>query len=164
MRLSRIILYFLIGVFLAQAVYYYPNLPEMMASHFNGAGEPDGWMSKRNFFLLEGVILLVIILEFTLLPWLIGKMPDSMINMPNKQFWFAEERRAETLSVIRNSFEWFSISLLALFTAVNQLVFRANINRENLLSAEMWLILGAFLIFVILWLIKFTRQFRIKNI
>ncbi len=164
MRLSRIILYFLIGVFLAQAVYYYPNLPEVMASHFNGAGEPDGWMSKRNFFLLEGVILLLIVFEFALLPYLIGKMPLPLINMPNKEFWFAGESRAETLSVIRSYFEWFSVSLLALFTAVNQLVFRANINRENLPSAEIWLIIGAFLIFVVVWLIKFVRRFRIKNI
>lgn len=164
MRLSRIILYFLISVFLAQMIYYYPVLPETMASHFNGAGEPNDWMSKRNFFLFEGVILMIIIFEFTLLPYLIGKMPLTLINMPNKQFWFAEERRSETLSIIRSYFEWFSISLLGLFIAVNQMVFRANINRENLPPTEVWLILGAFLIFVVLWLIKFVRQFRIKNI
>ena len=164
MRLSRIILYFLVGIFFAQAVYYYPILPETMASHFNGFGEPDGWMSKQNFFLLEGVILLIIIFEFTLLPYLIGKMPMILINMPNKEFWFAEERRAETLSVIRIYFEWFSISLATLFISVNQLVFRANLTRTILPATETWLILGAFLIFMVVWLIKFVRQFRIKNI
>lgn len=164
MRLSRIILYFLISIFLAQMVYYYPILPETTASHFNAFGQPDGWMSKQTFFLLEGLILIVIVLEFTLLPRLIGKMPLTLINMPNKEFWFAEERRGETLSIIKSYFEWFSISLLALFMAVNQMIFRANINRENLPPTEMWLILGAFLIFVVLWLIKFVRQFRIKSI
>ncbi len=137
MRLSRIILYFLISFFLAQMVYYYPVLPETMASHFGAFGQPDGWMSKRTFFLLEGLILIVIVLEFTLLPRLIGKMPMSLINMPNKEFWFAEERRSETLSIIKSYFEWFSISLLALFIAVNQMIFRANINRENLPPTEM---------------------------
>ncbi len=164
MRLSRIILYFLISVFIAQAVYYYPNLPETMASHFNASGEPDGWMSKRNFFLLEGVILMLIVFEFTLLPYLIGKMPLTLINMPNKEFWFAEERRAATLAVIGGYFEWFAVSLCALFIAVNQMVFRANINRENLPSAEMWLILGAFIVFVVIWMIKFMRHFRVKNL
>ena len=163
MRLSRIILYFLIGVFISQIVYYYPNLPAVVASHFNGFGEPDRWMTKESFLLFEGLILLLIVFEFTLLPFLIGKMPKHLINMPNKEFWFAEERRAATLEKIRIYFEWFSIALLALFIAVNQLVFRANIDRTNLPSAPMWLILGAFFGFVILWLIVFIRQFK-KNV
>ena len=163
MRLSRMILFFLIGVFVSQCVYYYPNLPEIMASHFDGAGKPNGWMSKQSFFLLEVVILGFIILEFTFLPWIIGKMPNRLINMPNKEFWFAEERRAETINIIQHFFEWFSAGLLALFVSVNQLVFRANLTGENL-SSYSWLILGAFLFFVVIWLIKFLRRFRIEKI
>ena len=157
------ILFFLIGVFVSQCVYYYPNLPEIMASHFDGAGDPDGWMSKQSFFLLEVVILVLIVLEFTFLPWIIGKMPNRLINMPNKEFWFAEERRAGTIDVIRHFFEWFSAALLALFISINQLVFRANLTGENL-SSNSWLILGAFLLFVVVWLIKFHRRFRIEKI
>jgi uncharacterized membrane protein len=163
MRLSRMILFFLIGVFVAQCVYYYPNLPEKMASHFNFAGEPDGWMSKQSYFLFLGGILGLIVLEFTFLPWLIGKMPKRLINMPNKEFWFAEERRAETLDIIRHFFEWFSAALLALFIGIDQLVIRANLTGENL-SSNSWLILGAFIVFVIVWLIKFYRRFRMENI
>ncbi|CAN5787004.1 hypothetical protein BH20ACI4_BH20ACI4_32940 [soil metagenome] len=163
MRLSRIILFFLIGAFVSQCVYYYPNLPEKMASHFNGFGEPNDWMSKQSFFLLEMVILGLIILEFTFLPWIIGKMPGRLINMPNKNYWFADERRAETINIIRHFFEWFSAALLALFISINQFVFRANLTGENL-SSKSWLILGVFLIFVVVWLIKFLRRFRIEKI
>lgn len=163
MRLSRIILVFLIAVIISQCFYYYPNLPDPMASHFNGAGTADGTMSKQNFFLLEAGILLLIVLEFTLMPYLIGKMPSALVNMPNKEFWFAVERRAETISVIRHFFEWFSAALLAFFIGVNQLVFRANLTGENL-SSSSWLILGAFLVFVVVWLIKFVKRFKIKNI
>ena len=157
------ILFFLIGVFVSQCVYYYPNLPEIIASHFDGAGKPNGWMSKQSFFLLEVVILGFIILEFTFLPWMIGKMPNRLINMPNKDYWFAAERRTETINIIQHFFEWFSAALLALFVSVNQLVFRANLTGENLSSCS-WLILGTFLLFVIIWLIKFLRQFRIEKI
>lgn len=163
MSLARAILYLLIGVFLAQIVYYYPNLPETVASHFNGFGEPDGWMARQNFVIFEGVLLLIIIFEFTLLPFAIEKMPNSLINLPNKDYWLAAERREATFGTIRSYFEWFSIALLSLFIAVNQLVFRANINRENLLSTEIWMIIGAFSIFTIIWLIKFIRQFRLRS-
>ena len=160
MRPSRVILLFFIGVFVAQIFYYYPNLPEMMASHFNGYGAPDGFASKQSFVLLEGVILLVIIFEFALLPLLIEKMPDSLINLPNKDFWLAKERRAVAFLILRCYFEWLSLALLVLFIAVNGLVFRANINHTNLPPLEMWLILGAFLVFVLAWMIKFIRQFK----
>lgn len=163
MRLSRMILFFLIGVFAAHCTFYYPNLPVEMASHFDASGSPNGYLSKDGFFIFEGVILLLIILEFTLLPCMIAKMPERLINMPNKDYWFAAERRAGTLEIIRRYFEFFSASLLALFIGINHLVFRANINKESL-SSTSWLIIAAFLIFVIVWMIKFVGRFRIENI
>lgn len=163
MSLARTILYLLIGVFLAQIVYYYPNLPENVASHFNDLGEPNGWMARQNFVIFEGVLLLIIIFEFTLLPFFIEKMPTSLVNLPNKNYWLAAERREATFRTIKSYFEWFSVALLSLFIAVNQLVFRANINHENLLSAEIWLIIGVFFTFTIIWLIKFIRQFRLRS-
>jgi uncharacterized membrane protein len=134
-----------------------------MASHFNAAGDADGWMSKNSFFIFEGGILLLILAEFTLLPYLIEKMPASLINLPNKDFWLAKERRTETFGAIRSYFEWFSILLLALFIAINQIVFRANLIQENLSPLAMWLILGAFFAFTIFWLVKFFRRFKIKK-
>ena len=163
MSLARAILYLLIGVFVAHIVFYYPNLPENVASHFNSFGEHDGFMSKPNFVIFEGVILLIIIIEFTLLPLFIKKMPNSLINLPNKAYWLAPERRDATFGIFGNYFEWFSIALLSLFIAVNHLVFQANLTKQNLSGTSMWLILGAFLVFTIVWLIKFIRQFRLRS-
>lgn len=160
MRLSRIILIFLIFVFISHCVFYYPNLPNLMATHFNGAGEADGWMSKPNFFLFEVGILLLIVLQFTFMPWIIGKFPTGLINMPNKEFWFAEERRASTLGIIGHFFEWLSILLVALFIGINQLTFRANLTREPL-SSMSFVIVGAFFGFVIVWTISFYRRFKV---
>lgn len=157
------ILFFLIAVFVSQCVFYYPNLPAEMASHFGANGEPDDWMSKEIYFVLLAVVLGLIVLEFTFLPFLIEKMPLSLINMPNKEYWFAPERRAETIEIFRHFFEWFSAALLGLFISINQLVIRANLTGESL-SSNSWLILGAFLIFVVVWLIKFVRRFRIENL
>jgi uncharacterized membrane protein len=163
MNIAKIILFVLIGVFFAQIIFYYPNLPEIVATHFDGTGRADGFMTKQNFVIFEVVFLLLIVGEFALLPLLIEKMPNSLINLPNKSYWLAEERRAETFGNIRSYFQWFSILLLTLFIAVNQMVFRANINRENLLSTVLWLIIGAFMVFVVVWLIKFVSQFRRIN-
>ena len=75
MSLTRAILCFLTGVFLAQLVYYYPNLPETVASHYDGFGAPDAWMKRGNFLAFEVVILAVIILEFAFLPLFLRNCP-----------------------------------------------------------------------------------------
>jgi uncharacterized membrane protein len=162
MSLSRIILVFLVIGLVGQILYYYPNLPDRMASHFNGAGEPDGWMSKQNFLIFEAVILLFIIAEFSLLPLLIEKMPNSLINLPNKDHWLSEENRTATFAVIRQYFEWCSAMLLALFIAVNEMVFRANLNKQPL-SNSIWMVLIVFLLLVGIWLVKFILRFRVKK-
>lgn len=153
---------FLVISFIGQLIYYYPNLPEKIASHFNSFGEPDNWMSKSSFVIVEGIILFLIVAEFTLLPLLIEKMPDSLINLPNKDYWLANERRATTFSFIQTYFEWFSVGLLGIFIAINEFVFRANLSQQNL-SNWTWIVLLTFLFFVGIWTFKLLRQFRIPK-
>ena len=47
---SRVVFAVLLVVALALLAVYYPQLPERMASHFNGAGRANGWSSKAFFF------------------------------------------------------------------------------------------------------------------
>lgn len=163
MTRSRLFLLLLFLLFFGQIVYYYPQLPERMATHFNGLGEPDGWASKQGFFVFEVVILLIIIAEFTLVPLLVKHLPNSLINLPNKEYWLADERREQTILKFRTWFEWFGVGLLALLTAVNQLVIQANLTQQNLPSTPMWTIIGAFFLFTTVWLIGLVRQFRIPK-
>lgn len=160
MRLPQIIIILLIVGFISQFLYYYPNLPEIIASHFNGTGEADSWMSKQGFIIFDAIILLIVILHFTLLPPFLKKLPDSLINLPNKKYWLATERRAETFNTLKTFFEWFAIALLGLFIAVNQLVFQANLAKQNLSAVGIWTIIGIFLTLTIIWLIVLTKHFK----
>ncbi len=159
MQLRHLIFGVIVLLFAAQMAYYYPILPAVIASHFNGAGEPDGWMSKPSFYVFEFVILVFIIAEMSLLPWLVEKMPNSFLNLPNKEYWLAPERRPYAFEIFRTYFQWFSIVLLFLFVCVNQLVFIANLKRQPLGSA-IWAILVVYLTFVVIWLIKFILAFK----
>ena len=44
---------------------------------------------------------------FSFIGWIMKKIPHKMINMPNKEYWFAEERREQSLSIIEKYFYWF---------------------------------------------------------
>ncbi|HEY9167140.1 MAG TPA: SdpI family protein [Candidatus Kryptonia bacterium] len=52
----------------AIAVYYYPQLPEVIPSHFNVHGDANGWMRKTTFFVVMGATFISIYLLFTFLP------------------------------------------------------------------------------------------------
>jgi len=45
-RLPRMLYFFLVLVCLLMMAYYYPRMPQRMASHFTAEGYPDGWQSR----------------------------------------------------------------------------------------------------------------------
>lgn len=162
MNLPRAILSFLFSLFLCQIVYYYPNLPEKVAAHFNAFGEADNWTSKPTYLIFQ-VILLIFTLFFTfVLPLLIKKLPAPLINIPHKDYWLAPERRSATYLILRRRFEWFGVGLCALLISINQLVIRANLLDQNL-SAASWYILGVFLLFIVVWSMKLCKDFKIAE-
>ena len=55
------VFYPLTGVAVLQVVYYYPQLPAVVASHFDGHGAANGWSGKEFFFGLYLVILLLLV-------------------------------------------------------------------------------------------------------
>ena len=115
----------LVGVW--QYAYYAPRLPEVMASHFAGNGAVNGWQSKAAFFGVELVVVVLAAVVGFGIPRILGAMPVSLINLPNKEFWFSAERRDETLSYMRSSAAWFGCALLGFLLFVMELAFRANL-------------------------------------
>ncbi len=157
---TRNILIFLTIVFLVQFVYFYPQLPDLVASHFNFWGEPDGWMSKGSFLVFQAILLIFILGTTSLMPILFNRLPDAFINIPNKNYWLAPERREEAVrkfSEIRDSLR---AAVLLLFIGINHFAFQANINGENL-SNGVWFILSVFLLYTIYWVFQLRKTFEI---
>lgn len=146
-------------LFVIQTAYYYLKLPAVVATHFDGSGVANNWMQKQSFLIFEGIILTILVFQFFVLPRLIEKMPDSLINLPNKKFWLAPGRRMETFAVLRGYFEWFAAGVFSLLILVNQLVYQANIDHQNL-SSSIWFLIFGFLIFAIVWVVRLIFRFR----
>jgi hypothetical protein len=105
---------------------------------------------------LFAVIFPLAILKF------IKVAPASTLNIPNKEYWLAEEQREDTFARIGNQFGWFRVLLMSLFLGINQLVINANLAVQPL-SALSWGILGIFLVAVFWWTVKLSRQFKIEK-
>jgi hypothetical protein len=155
------------SIFALQVIYaayqvhsYVSRLPDVMATHFGGLGTPNGWQTIHAFFVTDIVVVVLATVVGFGVPLIIGVVPVSLINLPNKQSWLAPERRANTLAYLRVHFAWFGCALLAFLLFVNELVFRANlVTPRRLNSTAFTAALVAFLAFVLVWTIRVIRHF-----
>jgi uncharacterized membrane protein len=156
MAASRLVFTGLVLAALALAVAYYPQLPERMASHFDGAGQANGWSPKAFFFGLEAFVLVLMTACFAVLPAVIEQLPPRLVNLPNKDYWLAPERRAATMARVSSALTWFGCAVLAVLIAATWLVIRVNLGLEPALpSVPMWTLLAALVACVLLLMLRF---------
>jgi uncharacterized membrane protein len=84
----------------AQIIFYYPELPEHMASHVDFSGKPDDWMGKTGFMALWSGMLIFMNLMVPLVNWMMKIAPRKLINVPDKEFWMGTETNRKYLAVI----------------------------------------------------------------
>jgi hypothetical protein len=136
-------------------------LPGTVASHFGKAGVADGFMPHDFYvcFMLAFVIGLPVLL--VLLTRLAIGNPKLRINVPNGDYWLAEERRADTVAFLKNGVLWFGVLLVVFLCYAHWLVVLANQAKPARLS-EPWCIGGliAFAAAMIVWLVVLLGHFR----
>jgi uncharacterized membrane protein len=142
-----------------QLVHYHPLLPDTIAVHFGSDGEPNGWSAKTEFAIVYGVIEAFFVLFGIAFAVLLERIPHAFVNIPNREYWFSPERRAETLEFLRNKLLWIQVSTLAFLIVIAQLVFRENLGGSSpRLPGSFWYVLAAF-VAVMVWL-ALTIVFR----
>lgn len=154
----------LIAIIMLQLAMYYPKLPDQVASHFDGRGQPDGWMEKKAFAAVSiafPFILAIMMVAFQAIMCSISRVPSSMINLPNKKYWLAPERRDETLAYVGPIMSrfglWMGTATTALIVIIMGMALRANLTPDPQLTYAMPLA-GVFVAVIIAASIKVTVQ------
>ena len=143
-----------------QIVYYYPQMPEVMASHFDGAGVPNAWANKDGFFLLYAAILLMLVFVFLHLPKWSEKRANFGMKLPNRNYWLAPERIEQTQQFFRRQMLVLGIAHLLLAAVTIQMAIVANFDENPVLDRRIFSALVAYFIFLVIWLIHFFLHFR----
>jgi uncharacterized membrane protein len=109
-------------LYLARTV---PNLPPLVASHFNGAGHPSAYMTRgfyTKFTLAFGLGLPVAMVA--LLSLVYSRAGD--VRLPNRDYWLAPERIAQTRARLVNSGAWLGSLTVAMVCYAHWLVLVAH--------------------------------------
>lgn len=159
-KLPAAIFLLMLLVALFESVHLYPQLPERMASHFAANGQPNGWQSKQDFFLLTAIVVLVCSVVSFVLPLTIAVVPTELVNLPNKSYWLAPERRAQTVGMFAAHMAWFGCGLLFVtLYAVSQAI-QANLPvHAPFNSIGLQYVLIGFILFAVPLLIHLIRRF-----
>ena len=159
---NRIAWVFLAVALLVSAVQmasYFPRLPEKLATHFDAAGNANGWMNKTGFFQFQFALLGFLGLVFSLLPQWLSRIPDACINLPHKAHWLAPERRAASLADLARQMSFLSLLIFALLVIIGELTLRANLLAPPRLGGEVWWLLGGYGVLLVIWIVRLYRRF-----
>ena len=159
-RIPKGLFFVIVLAAIAQCVHDFPLLPDRLASHFGASGIPNGWMAKPQFFMVYAAMILpAAALEFWVSPRIANK-PDARLNLPNKEYWLAPERRAETFAYFDSFFAWYGCAFLFVEVFAMGLAMRANFDTPpQLQTGPIVSVIAGFVLLNIVAVIAMLRRF-----
>lgn len=153
--LAMLALAAIIVVATAHAFYVYPSLPDTMASHFDLSGTADGFQEKSKFMVFYALIMVMMVGTFVGIAYVIPNAPESMINIPHKDYYLAPERREATLDRLISELLWMgNATVLFIFWMMSQ-AFQANMTEgAPTLGLSASLSTVAYLVLILGWCVR----------
>jgi len=152
---------FLVLVCLLMMAYYYPQMPQRMASHFAADGRVNGWQSREAFFVLMILVSASSVVVCFLAPRQIAARSNARINLPHRDYWLAPGRREQTMRFISATMAWFACGILFVLISGTFLALQANLAPDHRFNSEaMLVVLGAFLLGLLGLLVRLVRHFQ----
>jgi uncharacterized membrane protein len=155
LRFARIIIVTLVAVFIAQGFLAYTELPERIAVHFTMDGMPDRFLAKDSYIVSNSVVAIFVSILFLGIPLLLDRMPPTVLNIPNSNYWLAQNRKKQTLYILKQMFHGFGCATLVLMIILQHIVQSANrlpiiqitTRIETMVLCYLVILLGALIIF-----------------
>jgi uncharacterized membrane protein len=136
------------------------QLPPMVASHFDAAGQANAFMSRSGY--TRFVLCLVLGLPLAVVAILTAVYSRaSDLKLPNRDYWLAPQRIDRTRAFLVAHGVWFGSLLVVLACFVHWLELTANRAQPPHLSNSMFAaVMIAFLLATAVWIVALTVAFR----
>ena len=137
------------------------SLPQKVATHFNFAGKPDGFMTLQNH---QSFIILSTICFPLFMVFMVGVLPmwfPSLVNISHRDYWFAPERKTQTLDYLFNMACKLGVLMVFFFVGLNVIIVLANNSNPVLMpKLPFFVVMALFFIGVFLWVVMLFLKFR----
>ena len=139
-------------------------LPDVVAAHFGASGAADGFMSRQQYRVLMTLLVGIVPVAITLVSALASMRAGALLNLPNRQYWLAPERRASTLAYLATHTAWLASAVTVFICYVHVLVVLAN-KRTPPQLPSLALLLGAVGLFatIAVLVLLLVRRFRMRR-
>ena len=159
-RIPHALFFAIVVAAIAECIHDFPLLPDRLASHFAASGMPNGWMTKQQFFITYAVVFVPALLVEFWVSHRIENKPDAKLNLPNKEYWLAPERRANTFAYFDSFFAWYGCAFLFVEVFAMGLAMRANFDTSpKLPTGPIFSVITGFVLFNIAAVIAVYRRF-----
>jgi uncharacterized membrane protein len=160
LRPIQILFLALVLAALAQAIWQHGHLPERVAVHFNGSGQPNGWMSRGQQTAWHVATVLFMTAVFQGIALLQPRLPKEYVNIPHRDYWLAPERAATTHAWVTGMVLRMGCAVIVFFLALFHLLYQANLSPQPRLDGTVWMLTGALLAAVAVTVIALALRFR----
>lgn len=137
------------------------SLPQKVATHFDFAGRPDGYMTLQNH---QSFITLATIGFPLFMVFMVGVLPSwfpSLVNISHRDYWFAPERKSQTLDYLFRMACMLGVLMVFFFVGLNVIIVLANNSKPVLMPRPpIFILMGLFLFSVFSWVIMLFLRFR----
>jgi serine/threonine-protein kinase len=137
------------------------QLPARVATHFDGHGRPNGWMSRTAHLRFMTVFGLAFPLFVPAMVYASRFLPDRCYNLPHRDYWLAPARRPETMAYLFRHSLWFPPLALCFVMGIQFTIIHANTVGQAHLSTPLTLALtGCFIAGTVVWGASMIRHFN----
>lgn len=141
------------------ALHNLPLLPERTATHFSVSGTPDGWGGRVELVIVYLGTVALVAAVFLAIPLALRRLPDAMINLPNRFYWLASDRREETLEWLSTSMIILGCATLVLMMDIFHQMFMVNMGEATRLTHQGFS-MCAYSAAIVIWCAALLARFR----
>ena len=128
------------------------RLPPVVASHFDGAGVPNGWSSRSGYALLLLAIGVLIPLSTTALIRAVTRQGPAGLNIPARDYWTRPENAGEAVRRVRAYIWWLGSIMAGTALFIHLLVLAAHQQEPpRLNTSAILLVIGAVVLGIAGW-------------
>ena len=136
----------------------YPTLPEQVPSHFDAHGVVDGWMSRDAFVGTMATVYAMTGGLFLVLVQFLPRLPTGVVNLPNRAYWLAPERRTASLAELARRLSRIgAVTVVLIIGLVQETILVARGERQTLDAFV--LVMAVYGVFTVVWSIALVRRF-----